>query len=511
MSQGRIEEAVAAYRRVVGADPSSAGARGNLGLLLVSLSEKKGKQGGMLRNSPELIEGVEHIRFALAGLPVSATKLLRQYASVALEHLAKSEEAVTMLREGVMQFPNDPDLWYSLGRHLDTVGELAAAIEAYRTSHALRPSATSLVRLSALKTFTHDDPDLAEMEALLPQIEGKDKAYLAFGIGKALDDIKDRERAFEMMKYANGLMHEISLRMVGGNPIPAFQMRYEQMAAVFKDAGFGNSMPTMDNSPIFIVGMPRSGSTLIEKILASHSQVFAAGEDTALTGVILKMTEEIGSRTNELDRALLFRQYGERYVQTMRDALHFQEPRFVDKMLENFWQLGWLRMMLPAARIVHAVRDPVDTCLSEYKQPFEGLLGVLTSDLVTCAQYYKIYHKMMRHWHAKLPAGSILHMRYEELVADQEGQTRVLLDFAGLPFESETLTFYQSNGTRSINTASVAQVRQPIYNTAVRRWEKYRHHLKPLLDELGDLEQYLDWGEPEIPGAKPANRDTEEL
>lgn len=238
--------------------------------------------------------------------------------------------------------------------------------------------------------------------------------------------------------------------------------------------------------PIFIVGMARSGTTLTEQIISSHPQVHGAGELPDLLN--LARQPQGASKTlfphsmqmlTKADLGLM----GGRYVTGLRER-HAKANRITDKMPANFLAVGLIHLIVPNARIIHVKRNPIDTCLSGYSRLYSR--GQAHSyDLAEIGAYYRGYARLMDHWHAVLPAGAILDVVYEDLVADNEAQARRLIDYCGLPWDDVCLQFHKNE--RVIRTASVTQVRQPIYNTSVARWKRYETHLGPLVDALGDL------------------------
>jgi hypothetical protein len=226
--------------------------------------------------------------------------------------------------------------------------------------------------------------------------------------------------------------------------------------------------------------MPRSGTTLLEQILASHPAVHGAGELPDLNQVIMDAPVRVGRRFPDFVPDLQtddFRRMGEAYAERVWRLVPGAQ-RITDKMPANFFYIGMIHLMLPQAKIIHAMRDPMDSCFSNYARLFNDTME-FAYDLGTLGRYYVRYVTLMRHWHAVLPAGSILDLRYEDLVADPAGQTRRLLDYLGLPWDANCLAFHQNK--RHVKTASVAQVRKPIYQTSVARWWHFESHLQPLL------------------------------
>jgi hypothetical protein len=303
----------------------------------------------------------------------------------------------------------------------------------------------------------------------------------SFALAKASEDRGDYARAFEL--YARGNRTRRALEDY--DPVQT-EVINERIIKVF-DAGFmarhaGCGHP--DPAPIFVVGLPRSGSTLIEQILASHSAVDATHELPEVGRLIGRINRNRNDRITYPEAvrnfddeawAALGRSYIEETRQHRRDA-----PRFIDKNPNNFASIGLLSLALPNARFINTRRHPLDTCLSCYKQLF-ARGQPFTYDLVELGEYYLQYARMMAHWHAVLP-GRVLDVQYESVVADQGGQTRRLLEFCGLPWEDACLRYYETE--RAIRTASSEQVRRPIYTDSVGLWRHYRLELAELIEIL---------------------------
>jgi hypothetical protein len=236
--------------------------------------------------------------------------------------------------------------------------------------------------------------------------------------------------------------------------------------------------------PVFVIGMPRSGTTLVEQILASHSKVFGAGELPDLSNAVARLRVQDGHAFPEIvpllsDRQL--RQIGENYAASISSLAPAAE-RITDKMPLNFFFAGLISLALPNARIIHVRRDPVDTCFSCFSTLFTGEHRV-AYELSELGRYYRAYENLMEHWRRVLPAGAMIEVQYEKVVADLEGEARRLIAHCGLEWEDACLAFDRTE--RAVRTASVAQVRRPIYRSSVGRWQRYQLHLRPLLDALG--------------------------
>ena len=255
---------------------------------------------------------------------------------------------------------------------------------------------------------------------------------------------------------------------------------------IAEKSGGGDASPI----PIFVLGMPRSGTTLVEQIIASHPMVHGAGELQTLNDVILTVRGPHGDTIRfpefvpGLDASALH-QIGARYVTSVRKlAPEFAEKceRITDKMPSNYYFAGLIHLALPNAKIIHTIRDPVDTCISCFSKLFSTDLNY-SYDLGELGRYYKRYERLMAHWRRVLPRGRILDVRYEEVVADLETEARRIISHCGLPWKDRCLSFHEA--IRPVRTASATQVRQPIYKSSVGRWRVYEAHLGPLLDALG--------------------------
>jgi tetratricopeptide (TPR) repeat protein len=338
---------------------------------------------------------------------------------------------------------------------------------------------------SSLHTYPADDPHLSLLQNLYAtreQLPVAQRLRYCFALGKAWDDAGDVDRAFAAYAEGNRLQHGL----LGYDEAREAALA-QRVMAVF-DSDFmarrrdwqGARDPA--RTPIFIVGMPRSGTTLIEQILCTHPAVHGAGELPLLSQAIAAGVEAgppYPEGIHYLDEAGL-RAMGERYLREVWQLA--PDSRFIsDKMPANFFYLGLIHLALPEARIIHALRDPMDACFSCYARLFNETMA-FAYDQHTLGRYYTRYRQLMQHWHQVLPAGTVLDLSYEALVADPEGQARRLLAFVGLPWDPACLDFH--GNARSVKTASVAQVRRPIYRTSVARWLAFAEHLSPLYEQV---------------------------
>jgi hypothetical protein len=303
-----------------------------------------------------------------------------------------------------------------------------------------------------------------------------------FTLGKACEDQQEFERGFSY--YAEACA--IQRMRIAYDPVDTEVVNQnirDVFSVAFMAERVGQGCP--DPAPIFIVGLPRSGSTLLEQILASHSAVEGTAELPAVGRVISSLARRFPGQSYPAAVPLLdatgLRELGEMYLQkTLRHRTGL--PRFTDKMPNNFASIGLIHLMLPNATIIDARRHPLDSCFGSFKQHFAHG-QTFSYDLMEIGEFYLEYRKMMRHWQQVLP-GRVLEVRYENMVRNQEIETQRLLDHCGLPWEEACLRFYQTE--RAVRTASSEQVRQPMYDTSVNHWRNFRSQLAPLIEVLGD-------------------------
>ena len=465
---GRGQAAAEQFRKAVAIKPDHGAARDNLGSLQ--------KQLGQFNAAEETFRGTIgrnpfHMR-ARIGLAET------------LQEAGRLDEALGVFREALTIRPKDADVLHGLGVGLMEKGDLGQAAEMFRRALAADPKlAKAWLMLSQVKRQQEADGELAAMKELHDRVSGDSLArmQLSFGLGKANDDLKAYDQAFDYFSEGNAIRRK-------GIAYDAERTRadFAAMKATFDKAFFEKHAvsATTDDTPIFVVGMPRSGTTLVEQIIASHPQVYGAGELVLLKkavgkGFPLDMKGGFPAGIRELPDKV-FADAGQDYL----DMLHAQFPGYrhvTDKMPGNFMLVGFLHLMLPKAKIVHCARNAVATCLSIYKTHFRGDGHLYSYDLAELADFHNLYTDMMAHWREVLP-GVVHDVHYEDFVADQEGQTRSLIDYLGLPWSDAVLSFHETD--RPVRTASAAQVRQPMYQGSVDLWKRYGDRLKPLIDRL---------------------------
>ena len=469
----RIREAEEMFRRAILLNPDSAEAHCNLGSVLIDLGK------------PDQAEAV--LRRAVALHPDFAIAL--HNLGTALIKLDRSDEAVVVIRRAVALHPDLAGAHHNLGVALMELGRLTEAREAAERAVALAPLQLSYLRqLGEIRRYVAGDHHFTALEALANNeaaLSVDDQITLHFALAKAHADIGRPEEEFQ--------------RLLAGNALKRSQIDYNEIAVLgeidrarqvftseFVRASEGGGEPSP--KPIFVVGMPRSGTTLVEQILASHPQVRGAGELTLFERAIGDVGSAMHKTPAYPEMALQmsgahFRELGARYLAGIQQ-LAPAASHVTDKMPTNFLFAGLIHLALPHATIIHTVRDPVDTCISCFSRLFTEV-NFQTYDLAELGRYYRHYKALMAHWHRVLPAGRILDVSYEETVADLEGAARRILAHCGLPWDPRCLDFHLTE--RVVRTASATQVRQPIYTSSVGRWRAYEPLLGPLLAELSLL------------------------
>ena len=416
-------------------------------------------------------------------------------AATAAVGLGRNEKALGIYRVMLDQTPASWDIPLWMGHALKTIGQVPQAIDAYRAAAAARPDfGDAYWSLANLKTYRFTDVEIARMRAeeASPAIAPEDRWHLCFALGKALEDRGETAESWACYERGNALKRAESRY----RPEIIETNTRKQVEVCRRDffearAGWGDPRP----DPIFIVGLPRSGSTLIEQILASHSQVEGTQELSDIQRIVL----DLQGRDPDLDEPRYpaamaglaqedFHRLGEKYLADTQ-VYRSRRPFFIDKMPNNFRHIGLIHLMLPNARIIDARREPMSCCFSNLKQLFaHGQEFTYSAEDI--ARYYRTYLELMRHWDEALP-GRVLRVHHEDVVDDLEGSVRRLLDHCGLAFEPACVDFHKSD--RSVRTPSSEQVRQPIFRDGLDQWRKFEPWLGPLRVALGDaLERHRD-------------------
>lgn len=401
----------------------------------------------------------------------------------ALEQRGDKQRALAAYQRAVQLNPAHAEAQNNLGAMLSEIGQLDDARSCFEQALAAMPHFVEAhYNLSALKTYTPADPHLAMLEGLhgaRERLSTHARIRYCFAIGKALEDTADYDRAYASYAEGNQLQHQLQ-----PTDEARADLELDRIIAIFTKEFFAARAPSAavqrpDRRPVFIVGMPRSGTTLLEQILSSHGAVYGAGELSHLHNAVQAALPDPGRPFADgvqcLDAAQI-QAIGEEYMRRVWQ-LAPEATVITDKMPANFFYLGVLHLALPNARIIHSMRDPMDSCFSCYARLFNSSMA-FAYDQGTLGRYYVRYMKLMQHWQRVLPPGTILDLAYEDMVADTEQQARRVLAFVGLPWEPRCLEFY--NNARLVKTASMAQVRRPIYSTSVARWKHFARHLGPL-------------------------------
>jgi tetratricopeptide (TPR) repeat protein len=540
---GRVDEAVAAFQNAVALRPDLAAAHANLGLLLAAtqrhaqaeahlrialsfmpgdamlhmalgvaeeslgrladaeashrtalalrpeLAEAHASLGNCLRRQGRLDAAQPHCERALELQP--GFGLAHYNLGVLLQERGDVDAAIAQYRAALRCRADHVEALINLGSCLRSQGLLQDARDAFERTLALRPHQLEAHwNLSQLKTYAPGDPQvesLLSQEPRLASLPETSRIRYWFIAGKMLEDVGRHDDAFAAYAQGNRLKHA--------------QAAWDEAADVDLQRRIVATFtrPVLDREaaseavdgpvPVFVLGMPRSGTSLLEQVLATLPGVHGAGEITTLAEVLDSAASEFGEAGYRFPETLAgastatLRRLGRRYVERVR-ALAPQATHVVDKLPANFTHVGLIHLLLPNARIVHAMRDPMDACFSCYSRLFSANNLGFTYELATLGRYWVRYHALMRHWHAVLPEGRILDVSYETMVADVENQARRVVEYLGLPWDERCLGFHSNE--RVVRTASVAQVRRPIYRTSVARWQRFQHHLGALHEVVKD-------------------------
>lgn len=471
MRLGRNEDAENLLARCLELSPSFHAARQNYALVL--------------HRSNKPVQALEQIEKLLAHEADNPGYL--NLKAVVLCRIGDYEPALALYQRILKVYSRHASIWMSYGHALKTAGHQDRAIEAYRHSLQLEPAFGEVWwSLANLKTFRFSAEDLATMRAqlTLPELAQEHRQHLEFAIGKALEDEGQYESSFAHYQRGNDQRRSTQSYKAADTSARVARIKQGYTREFFQQRN-GSGTPAAD--PIFIVGLPRAGSTLLEQILSSHSAV----EGTMELPEIASITRDLrgaGSAIpyhevlETLDRDAL-RELGERYLHHTRIQRKTDAPFFIDKMPNNFLHVGLIQLMLPNAKIIDARRHPLACCFSGYKQHFARGQG-FTYGLDEIGRYYSDYVELMAHFDDVLP-GRVHRVFYEDMVDDTESQVRRLLDYCGLPFEEGCLRFFENK--RAVRTASSEQVRQPIYREGIDHWRHYEPWLGPLKQALGPV------------------------
>ncbi len=465
---GRLKDAETLLRRAVELAPNFVPARSNLALVLYRQNRV-----------PEALEELDQVA-AIDPENLTSANL----KAAALGRVGDYEEAVAIYQAILERFDANPRIWLSYGHVLKTVGKSADAVAAYQRAATLSPEfGEAWWSLANMKTFRFTEADLTAMEAALeiPSLSEADRLHLHFALGKAREDRQEAAPSFTHYEAGN----KIRARQLGYDSATTTR-QVEAMKLVMTPEFFAarQSWGCPAEDPIFIVGMPRAGSTLVEQILSSHSQVEGTMELSDVPALASQMGGEDGWVTalSKLDAAEA-RAMGEAYLERTRIVRKTNKPLFIDKLPNNWAYVGLIRVILPKARIIDARRHPLACCFSNFKQHFAKGQS-FSYGLEDMGRYYRDYVRLMTHIDQVLP-GYVVRVFHEAMVGDSETEIRRLLAALGLGFEESCLRFWETE--RAVRTASSEQVRQPIFKEGTEQWKMFEPWLDDLKAALGEI------------------------
>ena len=471
----RFAEAEQTYRDALQAHPGMAEAHANL--------------GNCLRRLGRLFEAEAHLVRAIELQPDFAVAHFN--LGVLLQEREQHDRAILQYRRALATRPDYVEALNNLGSSLRVQGFVDEARAAFERILELRPTQIEAhCNLAQFKTYRADDPHIEQLlsqQHRLASLPDEGRIRYWFTVGKMLEDAGRHDESFEA--YAKGNRDKFASTPWDEAAHLDLQRRIISTFPREKLASHAVPASAEGPTPIFIVGMPRSGTSLLEQVLATLPGIHGAGEITWLPETLHLEMGDPGADRGEFPHTLAgystdeYLQLGRRYLERIRE-LAPGASHVVDKLPDNFQHLGLIHLMFPNARIVHSMRDPMDSCFSCYSRLFIANNLGYSYDLGAVARYWVSYHELMQHWHQALPAGRILDVSYEAMVGDFENQARRLVEYLGLPWDDRCLAFHQNR--RIVKTASVAQVRKPIYQTSVARWKAYERHLGPLFEVVKD-------------------------
>ena len=430
---------------------------------------------------------IDELEPAVQALSRRKMKTAYQMSSLGMLHtqLGSREAAVDLYKQAVEVEPNDARHYYNLACLQRSLGELSAAEENYDAAVRLNPADYESYKIrSDLRPQTPERNHVDELEQLLAGDLEDERGgiQISYALAKELEDLGEAERSFKHLKAGSDRRRKLMKYEVDRD-----LETIEAIKRTFERGVFENDKPGCDNSePIFILGMPRTGTTLVERILASHTDVFAAGELNNFAAQLMTMmrAQNVDKKVTrdqmvESSAQLDFQRLGESYLASTRPFTGHTK-RFIDKMPLNYLYVGLIHLALPNATIINLQRDPMDTCYAIYKQLFVDAYP-FSYDLEELARYFVAYHGLIQHWNTVLP-GVIHTIHYEELVDDIEGETRQMLTACDLDWQPQCLKFYENK--EASTTASTAQIRRPVYRSSVGKWKDYEEYLQPAVEIL---------------------------
>ena len=463
----QFEKAIADYRRALKLNPRLYEAARNLGQCL--------QDTGQLNAAKQILEYCIHLA---PHFPQAYISMANFYRTTFQLEAAKSQ-----YEKALELAPSVPEIHCDLAITLRDLGELSGAESHFEKATELKPELGRAWRgLAGLKTYT-ELPEILSMKAALENTEDINaKMHLNFALGKAQEDIGNFKEAFSHFNSANLTQANLADYDVAID-LKFFKNLQSTFNQKFLESYMGEGSDS--NQPIFVLGMPRSGTSLVEQILASHSKVFGAGELSVMASEINRAFPPFDDQdyTNSLKQARAddFNTIGKAYLKALASITNSNADYIVDKMPMNFMHVGVIALALPNAKIIHCTRDPMDNCLSIFKNHLPASGHHYSTQLKTLGQYYKGYSRLMEHW-KRICKNLIFDIEYESLVKNPEEETRLLLKACGLTFEKACLTPHMTK--RRVSTLSAAQVRNPINRKSVGKWREYEAHLQELQNEI---------------------------
>jgi len=503
MGEGHLDQAVTAFQRAVALQPDSAEFHNNLGVALTDAQDNEKALTALQRAielQPDFAEALNNYGFLLIELQYldQAAAVLAKAVQLKPTHvqaldnlgdvlnlLARPAEAEAHFRAALELEPDDARAWKGVANAYEFLGRMDDAIAAYRKAIDVYPNAGAAYRqLADLESKENLREILPNMRNILAEavLDPQQKIHLCYGLGRTYEKLGDWDQSSQY--YDQGAkLKRATLDYDIADSEALIDRIIETFSAELLLPRDGTGCPS--SVPIFIIGMPRSGTSMIEQILASHSQVYGAGELGNLTH-LAHSADGTDGPTFPDTIATITADQREKLGEVYLSALTTRAPnhaRVIDKMPSNFLYAGFIRMILPNAKIIHCMRNPIDTCLSCLNILF-GYSQHFSYDQIELGRYYRAYRRLMDHYHRASP-GWILDVHYEDVIQNQEFETQRLLEFLDLEWEDACLSFHETE--RPVQTASSAQVRKPMYTSSIARWKRYEAHLGPLKEALGDL------------------------
>lgn len=467
-SLGRHEECISHYEQALALTPDYAPAYSNL--------------ANALRQMGRIESAIANYQQAILLQPGFA--MAHYNLGIAYDEHGRPSDAVSSYRRALAIEPDYAEAHHNLGNALSELGQRDDAVLHYQQAVALKPAYAEAHR--NLARIAPDPTQIPVVSQLIrqPSLSETDAIHIHFALGNLYNNVGRFDKAFEHFNIGNSLK-----RKTIDFQSQMFSEHVDKLIAVYSQSLFDKDQPAGSGSdlPVFIVGMPRSGTSLVEQIVASHPDIFGAGELASIGQIERDIAERLAGLATypecmNLCDPTIARHFSDKYIDELR-SYSSTAKRISDKMPDNFMRLGLIKTLFPKARIIHCQRNALDTCVSNYLNYFETG-NTYSFDLIELGNYYLDYMRLMKHW-ATLFSTDILNVNYENLVANQEKVSRELIRFLDLSWNDRCLDFHANS--RSVNTFSSLQVRQPIYSHAVSRWKNYERHLGPLLSILADV------------------------